>query len=296
MLNQKNGQNYYLGIDGGGTNCRARLANENLETIAEAKGGPANTTIGDGSQAYGSIIEVGRKVFEIAGLGEAEMGKTIACLGLAGAHLESSRRDFAARTYPFAQTLVHNDVETAREGAHLGHDGAVLIVGTGSAGLAKVDGNLHPVGGWGFHISDMASGAILGRALARRSIEALDGLVSGSPLTDAIAKELGGGCDEIMAWSFKAWPKDFASLVPLFMEFYEKGDPIADEMMAFEFDQIDQFANWFKARGAKKLAIVGGFGVRLLPLLKERHPNFILGARADAQHGALLMAKAAQQS
>lgn len=288
-------KNYFLGIDGGGTNCRARLANENLETIAETRGGPANTTIGDGSQAYGSIIEVSHKVFAEAGLGEKEMASTIACLGLAGAHLESSKRDFAARAYPFAKTLVHNDVETAREGAHLGEDGAVLIVGTGSAGLAKVNGKYHPVGGWGYHISDTASGAILGRALARRSIEALDGLSEGSPLTDAITKKLGGTCDSLMAWSFQAWPKDFASLIPTFMEFYEKGDPIADEMMAFEFEQLDQFVAWFKARGARKLAIVGGFGERLLPILKDRYGDYVMGAKADAQHGALIMAKAAAE-
>lgn len=286
-------QNFYLGIDGGGTNCRARLANEHLETIAEIRGGPANTTIGDGTQAYGSIIDVSKKVFEKAGLGEDDMSNTIACLGLAGAHLASSKRDFAAREYPFAKTLVHNDVETAREGAHLGEDGAVLIVGTGSAGLAKVNGVLHPVGGWGYHISDTASGAILGRAIARRSIEALDGLCEGSPLTTAIANKLGGTTDSMMAWSFKAWPKDFASLIPMFMEFVEQGDPIAQEMMAFEYEQLDQFANWFKARGAKKLAIVGGFGERLLPRLQKRYGDFVMGAQADAQHGALLMAKAA---
>ena len=289
-------QNFYLGIDGGGTNCRARLANENLETLAEVRGGPANTTIGDGSQAYGSIIDVSQKVFEKAGLGRAEMASTIACLGLAGAHLEASKRDFAAREYPFAKTLVHNDVETAREGAHLGEDGAVLIVGTGSAGLAKVGGVLHSVGGWGFHVSDTSSGAILGRAIARRSIEALDGLCEGSALTDEIVKKLGGSTDSIMAWSFKAWPRDFASLIPTFMEYVEQGDPIALEMMAFEYEQLDQFASWFKKRGAKKLAIVGGFGERLLPLLEERYGDFVMGAQADAQHGALLMAKAAQQN
>jgi len=296
VLGERPVQKFYLGIDGGGTNCRARLANENLETIAETRGGPANTTIGDGSQAYGSIIDVSQKVFELAGLGANDMAQTTACLGLAGAHLESSKRDFAARDYPFARTLVHNDVETAREGAHLGEDGAVLIAGTGSAGLAKVDGILHPVGGWGFHISDTASGAVLGRAIARRSIEALDGLCEGSDLTNAIIEKLGGTTDTMMAWSFEAWPKDFASLIPMFMEFYEQGDSIALEMMEFEFKQLDQFADWFKARGAKKLAIVGGFGERLLPLLQERYGNFVMGAQADAQHGALLMAKAAQQN
>ncbi|TDQ64323.1 glucosamine kinase [Maritalea mobilis] len=286
-------QNLFLGIDGGGTNCRARLTDADLNVLAQVRGGPANTTIGDGSQAYNSIIEVSHKAFEEAGLGQSDMARTIACLGLAGAHLESSRRDFAARDYPFAKTLVHNDVETAREGAHLGEDGAVLIVGTGSAGLAKVKGEYFPVGGWGYHISDTASGAILGRALARRSIEVLDGLSEGSPLTSAVIEHLGGSQNSLMAWSFKAWPKDFASLAPFVVEYFEKNDPIALELMQFEFDQIEQFINWFKARGAQKLAIVGGLGERLIPILAERFGDYVQAAKSDAQNGALLMAKKA---
>ncbi len=286
-------QNLFLGIDGGGTNCRARLADADLNILAQVRGGPANTTIGDGSQAYNSIIEVSQKAFREAGLGEAEMARTIACLGLAGAHLESSRKDFASRDYPFAQTLVHNDVETAREGAHLGEDGAVLIIGTGSAGLAKVKGEYFPVGGWGFHISDTASGAIMGRALARRSIEVLDGLSKGSALTDAVVEHLGGDQNSLMAWSFSAWPKDFASLAPFVVEHFEQNDPIAEELMQFEFEQIEQFITWFKARGAQKLAIVGGLGERLLPMLSERFGNYVQAAKSDAQNGALLMAQKA---
>lgn len=286
-------QNLFLGIDGGGTNCRARLADADLNVLAQVRGGPANTTIGDGSQAYNSIIDVSEKAFAEAGLGASDMARTIACLGLAGAHLESSRKDFAARDYPFAQTLVHNDVETAREGAHLGEDGAVLIVGTGSAGLAKVQGEFFPVGGWGFHISDTASGAILGRALARRAIEVLDGLSKGSTLTDKVIEHLGGDQNSLMAWSFNAWPKDFASLAPFVVEHFEQNDPIAEELMQFEFDQIEQFINWFKARGAQKLAIVGGLGERLLPLLNERFGDYVHAAKSDAQNGALLMAQKA---
>lgn len=286
-------QNLFLGIDGGGTNCRARLTDKDLNVLAQVRGGPANTTIGDGSQAYNSIIEVSHKAFEEAGLGEAQMAHTIACLGLAGAHLESSRRDFAARDYPFAKTLVHNDVETAREGAHLGEDGAVLIVGTGSAGLAKVNDDYFPVGGWGYHISDTASGAILGRAMARRAIETLDGLSEGSPLTSAVIDHLGGDQNSLMAWSFNAWPKDFASLAPFVVEYFEQNDPIALELMQFEFDQIEQFITWFKARGAQKLAIVGGLGERLLPILTERFGDYVQAAKSDAQNGALLMAKKA---
>ena len=39
---------YYLGVDGGGTNCRVRLADENLKTLAEAKKGRANLQIDNG--------------------------------------------------------------------------------------------------------------------------------------------------------------------------------------------------------------------------------------------------------
>jgi glucosamine kinase len=38
--------NYYLGIDGGGTRCRARLQDDNGHTIGEGKSGPANIRLG----------------------------------------------------------------------------------------------------------------------------------------------------------------------------------------------------------------------------------------------------------
>ena len=47
---------YYLGVDGGGTNCRIRLADENLVTLADAGGGRSNLQIEAGEPAYRSII------------------------------------------------------------------------------------------------------------------------------------------------------------------------------------------------------------------------------------------------
>ncbi len=49
---------------------------------------------------------------------------------------------------------VYDDIDIARAGAHGGEDGAVIIVGTGSAAMAMVDGQRHQCGGWGFHIGD----------------------------------------------------------------------------------------------------------------------------------------------
>src|SRR3982751_5507018 len=48
---------YYLGVDGGGTNCRIRLADENLVTLADANGGRSNLQIDAGEPAFRSISE-----------------------------------------------------------------------------------------------------------------------------------------------------------------------------------------------------------------------------------------------
>src|SRR5690606_35301061 len=128
-----------------------------------------------------------------------------------------------------------DDIDIARAGAHEGEDGAVIIVGTGSAGLALVAGARHQVGGWGFHIGDQMSGAILGRDLVRYAVEAADGLVDGSPLTQAVIDQLGGDLDAVMAWSFDGrQPADYGALMPLFIDHFDKDDPVAALLMDTE--------------------------------------------------------------
>src|SRR5690606_19565317 len=83
-----------------------------------------------------------------------------------------------------------------------GGEGGVVIIGTGSAAMSVVDGKRHQAGGWGFHIGDQMSGAILGRELVRHAVEAEDGLVEGSPLTRAVIAWLGGSNQAAMTWAF----------------------------------------------------------------------------------------------
>ena len=303
---------YYLGVDGGGTNCRIRLADENLVTLADAGGGRSNLQIDNGDPAWHSITQGTREVFAKAGIDFAETANTYACFGMAGGRLPSARDAFAARDWPFAGVQVHDDIDIARAGAHGGEDGAVIIVGTGSAALAMVDGVRHQCGGWGFHIGDQMSGAILGRELVRRAVEATDGLVTGSPLTEAVVQKLGGSLDAVMEWSFpKAAgaagvadnrvdnphtllgraPAEYGALVPLFFDYYEKGDPVALELMELELRYIDNYVAWFKARGARKMAAVGGFGTRLYPLMIERYGDFIVHPLHEPLHGAVILAK-----
>jgi glucosamine kinase len=229
---------------------------------------------------------------------------------MAGGRLPSARDAFEARPWPFAAVRVYDDIDIARAGAHGGEDGAVIIVGTGSAALAMVKGQRHQAGGWGFHIGDQMSGAILGRELVRRTVEATDGLLAGSPLTAAVLQKFGGDINSIMDWSFPKderiaaapaagapaallgrAPAEFGALMPLFFEYFEKGDPVARELMELELGYIDNYVKWFKARGAEKMAAVGGFGTRLYPLMIARYGDFIVTPKHEPLHGAVILAK-----
>jgi glucosamine kinase len=300
---------YYLGVDGGGTNCRIRLADANLVTLADANGGRSNLQIDNGEPAFRSISDGTREVFSKAGIDFAQTANTYACFGMAGGRLPSARTAFEQRPWPFAAVKVYDDIDIARSGAHGGEDGGVLIIGTGSACLAIVDGQRHQCGGWGFHIGDQMSGAILGRELVRRTVEATDGLVGGSPLTEAVLARFGGSIDAIMDWSFPhedkpvaqtagapatllgRAPAEYGALMPLFFEYFEKGDAIARELMGLELGYIDNYVRWFKARGVRRMAAVGGFGTRLYPLMIARYGDFIVTPQHEPLHGAVILAR-----
>ncbi len=296
-----------------------RLADENLTTLAEiVSDSPVNLQLRDGAAAYDTVIDAIPRVFERAGIDVAEAQNTYACFGMAGARLPSARLAFGARDFPFASLEVLDDVDIARAGAHEGEDGAVLIIGTGSAGFGMVDGKKLQVGGWGFLIGDTMSGAILGRELLRKSIAAHEGMTQPTPLSKAVMQRFDNDPGKMMAWSFDnpdavadalhdehqglepahgfsrhARPTDYGRFVPMIFEYLEHGDEMAKELLKFELDAIDTYVSWFTARGTKALALVGGLGQRLHPLIKKKYGDIIVQPKAGPLHGALILARMA---
>jgi len=304
---------YYLGVDGGGTNCRIRLANESLETLAEVKNGRSNLQIDDGEPAYKAISEGTRDVFEAAGIDHAETANTYACFGMAGGRMDSARAAFAARPWPFAGVKVYDDIDIAHAGALGGGEGGVVIIGTGSAAMSIVGGTRHQAGGWGFHIGDQMSGAILGRELVRYAVEAEDGLAEASPLTRAVIAALGGNNQAAMTWSFATEmdlkllnrdgsegcddvligraPGEFGKIMPLWFDYLERGDPVAGRMLDIQMGYIDTYVRWFKAHGARVMAVVGGLGQRLFPRLRDCYGDFVALPQYEPLHGAVILAR-----
>ena len=311
----------YLGVDGGGTKCRMRLCNAKLEVLAEDMiHSPANLQLRHGEAAYAVTLELIDRVYAKAGLDKSTCAITRACFGMAGARMKSARDKFAARPFPFASVNVVDDIDIARAGAHAGEDGAVLIIGTGSAGLALIDGKRLQIGGWGFLVGDSMAGATLGRELLRISLLAHEGIEQATPLSKAVMARFDNRGDKLMAWSFDnenalaelkeqqntmdkngqslisdfmsihARPSDYGAFVPMIFDFYDLGDALAKRLMAYELASIDQFVSWFLAHGAKSIAVVGGLGQRLYPMLKKIYPEVLVPPKADPLQGAIILA------
>ena len=217
---------YWLGIDAGGTKSRARLVDGDGREIGRVSAGPGNLRIG--VEAVEELtLGIARQALEQSGLSPDEIGAVSLGLGLAGLSRASHSRQLAGNQWPFARVTIASDAEIAHLGAHGGEDGAILIVGTGSIAYLKVDGNVDTMGGYGFPISDEASGAALGLSAVRHALRALDGRTRSTPLSDAVTGQFGNRTVAVIEWMETATPGDFAAFAPLVISYAERGDYIA---------------------------------------------------------------------
>ena len=65
----------FLGIDAGGTHCRARLVDGEGNVLGSGRSGPANLTLGV-AHAHRSIVAAGQQAFAAAKLGRAALRRT----------------------------------------------------------------------------------------------------------------------------------------------------------------------------------------------------------------------------
>jgi len=281
---------YLLGVDGGGTSCRVRLATADGQVLGEGRAGSANVRLGV-DNAYAEILKATAQALRQAGLDESILARTVAGFGLAGAVDDARRsavRDFA---HPFAGVAIETDAHTACLGAHGGAPGAILILGTGSCGVYQNAGRFQIIGGWGFMISDQGSGAWLGLNLVRQSMLALDGVIEQTPLSRALLARFDHSHSQVLGWSEEARPRDYGAFAPLVLEFAARQDPLAIRLLK----QCAQDAGALLARlqqlGAQRICLMGGLSEPLRPWLPQPLQSLLCAPTGDAMDGALLLAR-----
>src|SRR5579872_20289 len=273
-----------LGVDGGGTRCRARLADMNGATLAEAVGGPANIRFGL-EESLATVFCAGARCLAAAGLSHQDSHRIIACLALAGASEPAYSSAAAQHPHPYRDVLLTTDAQAACVGAHQGSDGGIVIVGTGSIGWAELGGQHVRVGGWGLAVSDEGSGAWLGREALRRVLWAHDGRMQWSPLLTILFGHFQSDPHAIVRFSTDARPRDFAALAPDVVDSATADDPVAIELMRRAGSHADALARGLIARGAGRLALMGGLARMIEPWLAEDTRQHLVTPKGDALEG-----------
>ena len=284
-----------LGIDGGGTTCRARLCASSGEVLGESSTGPANLSLGL-KQSFAAVVEAATGALDQGGLSQAHLARLVACLALAGASEPSLLAAAQAYPHPFRKCIIITDAHAACLGAHRQTDGGVIVVGTGTVGWAVLRGQTFRVGGWGLPVSDEGSGAWLGCEAVRRTLWAFDGRIAWTGLLRALAAEFGNDPHVIVRWTQTASPRDFGSLAPRVFDFAARGDRVAAELARGAAGHIDLIAERLVATGAARLALVGGCAPFLQPFLSEATRSHLVEPAGDALAGALYVARSAAQS
>lgn len=280
--------NFVLGIDGGGTSCRAALATADGIVVGRAKSGAANIRT-DLTGARANIVDAARQAFVAAGQDPELIPQTPAILGLAGANVGTYRQQLEA-ILPFSQSRVETDAEIALEGAVGSGDGAMAILGTGTAYMARKNGKSRAIGGWGFQVGDQGSGARIGRDLLEQTLLAHDGIREGSPLTQAMLAIFRNNPEDVVEFTTNAKPGDFGGFAPKVFDHAEKGDAVANWILDKAVADVAAALGALDLSGEAPLCLLGGLAPLYAPRLSTRYRALLKPPLDDALGGAVQMA------
>ncbi|MFC4701250.1 BadF/BadG/BcrA/BcrD ATPase family protein [Glaciecola siphonariae] len=279
----------YIGLDGGGTKCRAVVFDKNFNELSSAIAGPANIAK-YGNLAYEAILEASEQALNAIDMDIASAHEYLyVSAGLAGANVPSAAKALAQWQHPFARFDYTSDLHAAALGAHGGSDGSVLIVGTGSCAAAIKNHKLSQFGGHGFMLGDKGSGAWMGRKGLSLTLEALEGVIPSSDYTHALCEHLGARQPSDLIEQFnQASPASFGALAPMLLEYAHRGDCIALAIVEDAANYLSIITHKALAISKGKLVLNGGVSRAILPWLEQDIAEHVIDAQHGPERGAII--------
>jgi glucosamine kinase len=276
---------WFIGVDAGATRCRAKLRDMSGALRAEAEGPAANAYVD-----FARAAEVVRDTIARVLGAEIDTHLVRVGLGVAGIGSDEEAARFASTLTGFASVAVVNDAVNACIGAHGNRDGGLVIIGTGSAGVARIAGKNTFVGGRGFHLGDDGSASRLGLEGARAAMRAADGLGPESELTNRIRARFQHDPLTMLHWAAKATPGDYGALAPLVLEAAHAGDLVAKPLVVAAATAAAALVCRVEALGAPRVTTIGGLSEALRPFLDAEVAERLTPALFDPTDGAILLA------
>lgn len=279
---------YLIGVDGGGTGTRVRIALPDGTEVAQGQSGPSGLSLGI-DQAWHSIGDALARAFASAGLAPPALANAAIGLGLAGVHNKQWAAQFAQANPGYAALRLENDGHTTLIGAHQGKPGTIVAIGTGSVGQALLaDGTLREVGGWGFPAGDEASGGWIGLRAINHIEQVLDGRRPGSAFASSVIDACGGGRDAIQVWLGQASQTSYAALAPIVIA-HADSNSIARGFLVDAGMEVASIARALDPSGTLPMALCGGLGAPLRAYLPPELLARSVAPAGDAASGALRM-------
>ena len=282
-------QTLLIGVDGGGTGCRAAIGTPLNGVLATSKGGPANASSGP-ELAVENVLLAVASAAKLAGIPANALGRALAHVGLAGVQTPEDSHRIAAQL-PYGDVVVSDDRPTSVTGALGGQDGFLLSIGTGTIAAASVDGDFKYVGGWGFHVADQASGAWLGRAALEQVLLCHDKMAAHTDLTRSLFANFDCDPNAVVAFSMSAKPGDYAKFAPEIVKGALSGDPWGRKIMDTGGRHLERCLATLGFKAGDRLCLTGGLGRHYAAFLPAELLTGCIEPSGSALDGAFQMAK-----
>lgn len=291
MVNGPANERLYLGVDGGGSKCRARVSNSEGQILGVGLAGAANPLHGV-EHSQSSIVAAAERALERANLPREHVNRLVAGIGLAGVNLPSLCTIMHEWRHPFADMHLTTDLHIACLGAHAQDNGAVIITGTGSCGYVCVDGRSTVLGAHGFPFGDKGSGAWMGLKAVEAVLLASDQLGPDTTLTERVGDHLQAQGLMIVERLSGAKPREFAQLAPLVFAAAEASDQVALAIVQEGASYISGVAHKLLEYDPPRLSMLGGLADRLTPWLDTQIAERLSPPLGPPEAGAIFYAKA----
>ena len=231
QLNDKS--HFWLGVDGGGTNCRAAIIGDGGEVIGEGRAEAANHIRVGMETAINHVVEAVAQASQQAGVELPEI--TAACIGLAGvSHPDHHRLMLAAlkEALPISDITLDTDARVALAGATGNKAGVVIIAGTGSIACGiNSRGRFARAGGWGPAMGDEGSGSYIGRRALESVVMSYDYRGEPTSMMEPILRHFGVSSPPELPPVIYDDPdsamREIAQLSKIAVEAAQKGDKVA---------------------------------------------------------------------
>ncbi|MBR2647186.1 MAG: hypothetical protein IKD47_06505 [Clostridia bacterium] len=227
---------YYVGVDGGGTKTELVVTDETGVVIARKLYGSSNPN------------DIGRKKMIVDMVGaflenvpiDADM--VCASLGLSGIGFSGCADELKTALTAIdkiAKVDICSDVQIALDAAY-DEDGCIVIIGTGSVGYLRKNGEHFLVGGGGYMLDSSLSGYDLGREAIDAVLSQSDGRGEPTLLTEKIVQATGFSVKELVRDVYVKGKAFVASFAPFVLSAYEQGDAVAKTIVQRRVSELEK--------------------------------------------------------